>query len=119
MKAEVIYLLIEKVLPKDILNFFDISNVEERAGMLYVYLDEKNILPDDLVSKKVESKGFHEPKEIQDFPIRDKALYLVVKRRRWKDVETGKIYSRNWELVAKGTSYSKEFGYFLKKINRL
>ena len=27
--------------------------------------------------------------EVQDFPIRGKAVYLRVKRRRWEDPETG------------------------------
>ena len=35
------------------------------------------------------SKGFFPEIEVQDFPIRGKAVYLRVKRRRWEDPETG------------------------------
>ncbi|MGL6014937.1 MAG: ISAon1 family transposase N-terminal region protein [Selenomonadaceae bacterium] len=33
---------------------------------------------------KLLSKGFYEPVTIQDFPLRGKACYLKVKRRRWQ-----------------------------------
>jgi len=35
------------------------------------------------------SKGFFPEIEVQDFPIRGKAVYLRVRRRRWEDPETG------------------------------
>ena len=35
------------------------------------------------------SKGFFPEIEVQDFPIRGKAVYLRVKCRRWEDPETG------------------------------
>jgi transposase len=32
-----------------------------------------------------ESKGFYERTLIQDFPIRGKAVYLGIRRRRWRN----------------------------------
>ena len=60
------------------------------------------------------ANGFYEESTIKDFPLRDKKVVLHVRRRRWKDKE-GKSYSRQWELTAEGTRYSKEFANFLKE----
>jgi hypothetical protein len=56
--------------------------------------------------------------EVRDFPIRGKAIYLRIKRRRWEDTQTGKTYSRDWNLVATGTCITAEFGTFLKELLR-
>ena len=37
-----------------------------------------------------------------------------VKRRRWVDATASKSVSRQWDLVAEGTRFSKEFAAFLK-----
>ena len=55
---------------------------------------------------------------MQDFPVRGKAGYLRIKRRRWEDPETGQTYSRDWNLVASGTRITAEFGAFLKALLR-
>ncbi len=60
----------------------------------------------------------HAEIEVQDFPVRGKAVYLRIKRRRWEDPETGQTYSRDWNLVASGTRITAEFGAFLKALLR-
>lgn len=45
------------------------------------------------------------------FPINEYRSILHVRRRRWKDAE-GKSVSKDWQLVADGTRYSKEFAAF-------
>nr|WP_109832671.1 transposase [Reichenbachiella versicolor] len=62
--------------------------------------------------------GFHEPITVKDFPIRGKASFLKVKRRRWLNEYTGKVMSRDWQLIAKGTRMTKEFASFLKAVHR-
>ncbi len=63
------------------------------------------------------SKGFMEPVNVTDFPIRDHKVVLIIRRRRWTDVRTGKSFSIpiNLDVVCKDTRYSKEFGAFLKE----
>ena len=56
--------------------------------------------------------------EFQDFPIRGKAVYLRIKRRRWEDPSTGQTHSRDWSLVSTGTRITAEFGGFLKELLR-
>jgi hypothetical protein len=108
--------LIKYILPKDIVTYFDPVDIKEQTGQLTIYLDERNILPPELVSRQVVSKGFQPPVLLEDFPIRDRRVVLSVRKRKWVDKDTGEVYSRNWELKAKGTSYTKEFGTFLKGI---
>ena len=63
----------------------------------------------------VRSYGFTEEKVIQDFPIRGKASYLHVRRRKWRDSSTGEIFSYSYDdLTVEGSKLSPEFVAFLK-----
>lgn len=109
--------ILKYLLPKEIQDFFDLVNIEEdSSGRLLLHLDEKAIKPSEHSDKELVSKGFDEPARIQDFPIRDKATYIIVRRRKWKDKSTGKVYTTSWDLTAKGTSYTSEFAAFLKEL---
>ncbi|WP_438850184.1 ISAon1 family transposase N-terminal region protein [Bacteroides acidifaciens] len=52
--------------------------------MLILYLEEKATIPSEYSDLHLHSKGFLPEIEVQDFPIRGKAVYLRIKRRRWK-----------------------------------
>ena len=110
--------LIKYILPKEITEYFDLVAVKEKDGVLTICLEEKNIQPEEHKDKPIESKGFSPPVKIQDFPIREWTVNLEIRRRLWRDKSTGKVYSRNWELTTQGTSYTKEFGLFLKEMVR-
>lgn len=105
------------LLPEGILNFFTVTQIENTPALYKIFLEEKNIPPENIEGKLV-SKGFCEPISIQDFPLRGKACFLKVKRRRWTNLDTGEIVSRDWDLVANGTRMTSEFAAFLKAINR-
>ena len=108
------------VLPKEILDNFDIVKIETDesdidAMSLTIHLDERmNAYLQK--SEDYESKGFMDSVEVTDFPIRDHKVILVLRRRRWIDTRTGKSFSLllNIDITASGTRYSKEFGAFLK-----
>lgn len=104
------------VLPSEILDYFEITSVEQTPTEIYIHLDEQ-MNPNLSSDIHFESKGFMEAVNITDFPIRDHKVILVVRRRRWTDIRTGKSFSIpiNLEIVCKGTRYSKEFGSFLKE----
>lgn len=65
-----------------------------------------------------ESKGFMAPVKVTDFPIRDHKVILIIRRRRWLDILTGKSFSIpiNLDVVCKGTRYSKELGFFKRNV---
>ena len=107
-------ILLRALLPSEIFDYFEIVNVIVNDKSIDVHLDEIMKKPEGYENDKLISKGFHSASVIQDFPIRDKALYLHVRRRKWLVESTGKIISNNWDTVAKGTRLTKGFASFLK-----
>jgi len=108
--------LVEAFLPKDLFQYFDIIDVKITEKKIQVDLDELNTAPTSHKNIKLISKGFHAPVIIQDFPIRERAVFLHVRRRKWQEERTGKIISNNWDTVAKGTRFTKGFASFLKDV---
>ena len=80
------------VLPTQILDYFTIVGVEQTKTEIHISLDERmnKELSDDV---HFESKGFMEPVNVTDFPIRDHKVILRIRRRRWTDTRTGKSFS--------------------------
>lgn len=108
--------LIRLILPQEIFDYFEIIKIDIAEKEVHVYLDELPLKPEGFENKKLLSKGFHPTATIQDFPIRDKAMYLHVRRRRWLEESSGQVISRDWDTVAKGTRLTKDFAIFLKGI---
>ena len=79
------------VLPAQILDYFTIVGVEQTKTEIHISLDERmnKELSDDI---HFESKGFMEPVNVTDFPIRDHKVILRIRRRRWIDSRTGKSF---------------------------
>jgi hypothetical protein len=74
--------LIRLLLPADILQYFELVKVGQSAANLNLYLEEKNIPPQEYEKQPLESKGFLPEVSIQDFPIFGQKVALRVKRRR-------------------------------------
>ena len=108
--------LLKLLLPSELFDYFDITDLKVEDRSVAVYLDERDIKPTGYQNKKLTSKGFHPESIIQDFPIRDKALFLHVRRRRWLVESAGEVISRDWNSVAEGTRYTKSFADFLKEL---
>lgn len=111
-------ILLKAILPPELFHYFLLVDVQVNDTTIDVYLDEENRAPDEYAQEKLISKGFYEPILVQDFPIRERAVYLHIKRRRWQVVSTREIVCRNWETVAKGTRYTQGFANFLKELFR-
>jgi hypothetical protein len=109
--------LIQAVLPQGMLEYFTLNKVETLAETINIYLEEKNITPEEYKKDKLTSKGYYDEIKVQDFPIRGKDVFLLIKRRRWINETKGTIVMRDWELVAKGTRMTKDFAAFLKVIS--
>ena len=75
--------ILELILPKEILEYFVIVDLQIQPKEVHLYIDEKNIVPQEYKEDKLTSKGFYPEAIIQDFPLRNKALYLHVQRRKW------------------------------------
>lgn len=94
-----------------------LCDVELKTHFYVIHFEESNILPDGYPSNEYESKGFVESTLIQDFPLRGKAVYLSVKKRRWRHKVDHTIIKRDFSFVADGAKFTKELSDFLKGRN--
>lgn len=106
--------LVKLLLPSELFDYFEITNLIVEDRSVAVFLDERDIKPVAFSGQKLTSKGFHCETIIQDFPIRNKAVFFHVRRRRWLVESTKEVISRDWDSVAEGTHYTKSFADFLK-----
>lgn len=119
MKESVLEQLARIVLPKELLDYFEIVKIETEesdidAMSMTIHLDERmNAYLQK--SEEYESKGFMDAVCVTDFPIRDHKVILVLRRRRWKNIETGETFVDRIGVTESGTRYSKEFAAFLKE----
>lgn len=107
--------LLSLLLPEGLLEYFDVVSMKFKDKQYFIYLEEKNIHPEQFKEDKLTSKGFYDEVTIQDFPLRGKPCYLKVKRRKWLNEDTGQNVSRDWRMVANGTRMTEEFALFLKR----
>lgn len=91
MENNALLSLVSLILPSNILSRFTLVKVESTDDTISIHLDEK--IPSDYQNNpNIESKGFLSPVTVRDFPIRDKAVNLIVRRRRWLDLHTAKCF---------------------------
>jgi hypothetical protein len=107
--------LLKYILPEEIFRYFLLTDIKEEGETLHLYLEENNEKPEEYLGDSMESKGFHPEVVIKDFPLRDRAMYLHIRRRRWFNKTIGTTVSRDWNLVAEGTHYTQGFASFLKE----
>jgi len=103
----------------DIVDFKELGDFQTKKDCFYIYLDEKNILPEGYNIKDFESKGFYERTLIQDFPIRGKAVYLGIRRRRWRNKNDKSIEVKSdYSFITEGSKLTIELSDFLKDTGR-
>lgn len=108
--------LVEYLLPEFIVSYYELTKVESISEVLHVHLKEKNYEALEVSKRGLLSKGFLPEITIQDFPIREKRVFLHIKRRRWLNTQTGKVEQRDWKEIAEGTRMTADFAAFLKQI---
>lgn len=117
--------ILELFLPTKLLDHFTLIKIEQlglletKSDCFYIELEEKNELPEGYKKEDYESKGFYKPKQIQDFPIRGKATYLVIKRRRWR-LKSNKevVIKSDYSFISEGSKLTVELSDFLKGTGR-
>ena len=57
----------------------------------------------------------NEASRVKDFPLRDKRVTLIIRRRRWVDEQTGKSVGNKYSITTEGTRHTLEFAAFLKE----
>ncbi|WP_432671039.1 ISAon1 family transposase N-terminal region protein [Flavobacterium sp. SM2513] len=112
--------LLKLLLPKIIVDYFELTSHKKADEVLHLYLKEINSTLNEYRNDKLSSKGFFDEITVQDFPIQGHQVYLPITRRRWRwlNEDTGRAVFRDWNFVANETRITREFASFLKEINR-
>lgn len=107
-------------LPKVMCEYFEVVRMDDNASeeRLDICFDERKVLPPELDARYYIAYGFTDYTEIQDFPIKGKAVWLHLRRRKWLNTSTRSITTRKWDFAFEGTSLSKDFALFLKEADR-
>ena len=112
-------------LPSRLLEYLTITKVEEieeattKSKVIQIEIEEINRIPEGYDSSQYESKGFYQVKIIQDFPKRGKAVYLAIKRRRWRHkIDKSEIIHNDYTLIAENSKITQELSDFLKGTGR-
>ena len=101
----------------EIVRLEETRNVSRRSDLydtrLLLTIEEKNIPPDK--SWKRYAHGFVE-KQINDWPVRSRALSIIIKTRRRKNKITGKtiVSDKEGVIVLEGTKKPEDVLTFLK-----
>jgi transposase len=119
MESTMLEQLARIVLPSEILERFEIVQIETDeedidSMSMTIHLDER-MNAEYQSNDGYESLGFMEAVSVTDFPIRDHKVVLKLRRRRWKNKQTGESFVEKISVTEKGTRYSKEFAAFLKE----
>lgn len=101
-------------LPSFVVSHFDVVSYEYNTEGIHINLDEKSIRPDCGIFS---SKGFTPATILQDFPIRGQRVYLHVRRRKWLNIQTDEILTRQYDLSHTGSDLTHDFVAFLKATN--
>lgn len=105
------------IVPKEITDNFELIEIVERTNMITLSFEELiSRIPTSLRGKEVVLDGYLNQLELQTFPLKDKTVYIALRRRRWKEKGDNKqSYSNTYELHIEGMKTTKEFGAFLKE----
>ena len=116
------------LLPEGILEWFEVTKIEERANdkakdelekhlypkVLHVYLDER--LTEEASEKGLKPNGHTKATTVNDYPVRNRKLMLHVRRRRYQD-RTGKnVLVNRYKASEDGTRMTVEYGIFFREV---
>jgi hypothetical protein len=104
-------------LPSWLFDYFELEKFSQDSSRIDVYLGEKKLIPEGKPGALI-AYGFTDYSTVQDFPVKGKAVYLHLRRRKWLQKDTEEIISRQFDINYEGTRLTKEFVAFLKESNR-
>ncbi len=103
------------IVPEEILTSFELSEVIESVDSIVLVLKEhKHLVPMVLKGSNAVLDGYCNPVELQSFPLKGKAVYIKLYRRRWKQAGQHTHHSNEYDFAVAGTKATQLFGTFLK-----
>jgi hypothetical protein len=119
MQIELSKSLLGLMAPQEIIDKFELVRVTEQSECILLEFDElATSIPIELENKLFTHEGFCNKLEMHTFPQKGKKCYLQIRRRKWKETSTGKIYSNQYDLHKDGMKATDDLGVFIKKNNR-
>jgi len=104
------------MVPRDFLEYFSVFEVKELKSEWQIVLHEKEgIIPEKLKGREDKIlDGYFKPMQKMShcFPL--KPVYLVMKRRRWKQAGSDIHYSNEYTLTKDSTKLTSDMAGFLK-----
>ncbi len=99
MKEKLLSEIIELLAPGEINKNFVVVMVKEKKESITITCEEMaNLIPQGLKGRDAVLDGFLNPIGIQPFPLKDKTVYLSVKRWCWKERgKTDKSYHNTYD----------------------
>jgi len=113
--SEIHHQLYRLIVPEEILENFEITQVEDASESMTIHLLEK-IERTPAREQDLVQNGFMNPVEIQGFPIQGKPCYYKLTRRRWKEKGTSKDWYNTYSYTVEGSKTTQKFGSFLKEL---
>src|SRR5664279_5671517 len=78
--------LLKLIVPKEITDNFEFIEIVEKTNMITLSFEElTSRIPKPLHGKEVVLDGYLNQLELQTFPLKDKIVYIALRRRRWKE----------------------------------
>jgi len=117
---ELLHSIVFSMLPEGLESRFIIESFKKTPDEFDIILVEKNTVPDlpsEYRNKHIINNVLN-PITLNDFSIRGRRCKLTIKRRYWKFDGIQEMYVYPLQIKAEGTNLTKEFGDFLKEINR-
>lgn len=106
--------LLKMLLPEDLRESFEIVGVRKESNTITITLEEHDRIVRPQAGHEYDKNGFYEAKRVEDYPIRRSKVVLMVKRRRWIDLTTGRSVGNEYDTVAHGTRMAKELALFFQ-----
>ncbi len=110
--------LLRILVPEEYLENFELVEVRNLPNCWEIALTEKvENIPKILLGKDVVSDGFCNTLSIMSHCFSLKKVFLVIRRRRWKERGSKQHYSNEYEFTPAGAKITKELAAFLKGRN--
>ncbi len=86
------------LLPEVLVEYFELTNhiIKEQEEEIHFYFTENNVIPIEFKDDKLFSKGFFPEATIQDFPIRGKQYFYILRE------EDGSMRLQQWSQLGIG-----------------
>lgn len=114
--SDVLFEMSRMMVPRDFLEYFEIYEVKELSNEWQVILHEKeSLIPNKLKDKPdIVLDGFCNALQLLSHCFTLKPVYLVMKRRRWKQAGTDTHHSNEYALTKDAAKLTPDMAGFLK-----